>query len=64
MGGNLFGGGGQNGQSPVTINTQGSALPRTQAILAQRFGINAVPQGTDPNAYLDNILSQILGGGQ
>lgn len=69
--GGLAGGGGQQGGqqsgpgpgSNVTVNTSGSAMPRTMAILAQRFGINSVPQGQDPNAFVDNIVARILGGG-
>jgi len=30
------------------------------ALLAQNGGLNAVPQGTDPYNYLDNILSSML----
>ena len=52
------------GGSNTTVNTQGGPLPKTLAILAQNGGLNAIPQGTDPYNYLDNILSQILQGQQ
>jgi hypothetical protein len=55
------------GGSNMTVNTSGGPLPKTMAMLAQNGGLNAIPQGTDPYNYLDNILSQYLqsqGGGQ
>lgn len=61
--GNQQGGGSQpSPSSMLSVNTQNMPLPRTMAILAQRFGINSIPSGINANDYLDNILSQALGG--
>jgi hypothetical protein len=48
--------------SNVTMNTSGGLAPRTQALLLQRAGINAIPPGADPNQFIDNILYKMLGG--
>ena len=52
--------GGAQGNSPITVNTQGSPLPRTAALIQQILGNNAVPPGADPYNHLDTILSQAL----
>jgi len=48
--------------SNVSVNTQGSPAPRSLGLLLQRMGLSSVPQGVDPNAFVDNALFQILGG--
>lgn len=65
----LMGGGDTNngqpalpGASATTVNTSGSLAPRTVALLMQRAGINTIPQGVDPNQFVDNLLYKILGG--
>ena len=48
--------------SNVSVNTQGSPAPRSLGLLLQKMGLNSVPQGVDPNSFVDNALYQILGG--
>jgi len=47
-------------QGNVTVNTAGSPFPRSTAILAQKFGVNAVPQGVNVNDFMDNLLAGLL----
>jgi hypothetical protein len=57
-------GGGQQGApapgSNVTVNTAGGPFPRSMSILAQKFGVNAVPQGVNVNDFMDNLLAGLL----
>ena len=59
-------GGGQQGApaagpgSNVTVNTAGGPFPRSMSILAQKFGVNAIPQGVNVNDFMDNILAGFL----
>jgi hypothetical protein len=56
--------GGGSGAGAVTVNPSGSPAPRSLGLLLQRMGLNSVPQGVDPNSFVDNALYQILGGRQ